>query len=950
MRFEGTHFTSWNPPQGERLLDSRIISLVGARDGSLWIGTGYSLSHWKDGRLVNLTKLSGRIEAMLQASDGSIWLVRTQATDGMGPLCRIEDEKPRCFGQEGGIPFESGIHLAPGNAGELWVGGYSELCLWKPGSCRSYFAKEALRPETFASLRAIGAGRVGTAWAAIDSPGPVLQLQHFAGGKLTPMLFPHVPVNSSDVTSLFVDRDDVLWIGTAHHGIFRIRNGEADHFGKEDGLSSDAVGRFYQDAEGTIWVTTSEGIDNFRDLQTASYSMAEGLSAAAPNAVLATHDGSIWLVNFHALDRLHNGKFSSIQAGKGLPGQNVTTFLEDHSGDIWVGVDDGLWIYSNRKFRPVRRRDGRALGVVYSIVEDNVHNIWVRAGHNLYRIEGSTVRDELTSQQISTSYILAANPRGGIFLGLVNGDLVELRNGQAKTIPSGEVGNTSQIRDLLVEPDGSVWGTTLDEVARWKNGIRRNLTTRNGLPCDGIFALVKDAKDSLWVDTRCGLIEIENAELENWWGHSDSSVKFRLFDILDGIQPGLTSLKPQTARSPDGRLWFVNGHLLQVIDPDHLRKNDIPPPVDIERIVADRKENSLLQKQLRLPALTRELEIDYTALSFVSPQKVRFRYKLEGQDPVWVEAGTRRQAFYNNLRPGSYTFRVIACNNDGLWNEQGTLLSFSVAPAWYQTASFRILAVILCLLGVWSAHRIRIRQVAKAMSARFDARLAERTRIAREFHDTFLQTVQGSKLLAEDALEDPGDSTRMRRAMEQLSNWLGQATQEGRAALNSLRSSATETNDLAEALRRATENGLTSKTVAVNFSVVGRARDMHPIVRDEIYRIGYEAIRNAYAHSRASKMEIEIRYARDLSVRVKDNGIGIDRDILDAGKAGHFGLQGMRERASRIGGKLTLVSTPGSGTELILSVPGGIVYRNAAAEPSSRLKELLEGISRRHPE
>jgi signal transduction histidine kinase len=218
-------------------------------------------------------------------------------------------------------------------------------------------------------------------------------------------------------------------------------------------------------------------------------------------------------------------------------------------------------------------------------------------------------------------------------------------------------------------------------------------------------------------------------------------------------------------------------------------------------------------------------------------------------------------------------------------------------------------------------------QISRAISARFDERLAERTRMARDLHDTFLQTIQGSKLVADDALEPSADPIRMRRAMEQLSVWLATAMQEGRAALNSLRTATAQTNDLAEALRRATEDGLIPSSMAVTFSVIGDTKEMHPIVRDEIYRIGYEAIRNACMHSGASQLEVELRYADDLALRVGDNGTGIDRAIADRGKDGHFGLQGMRERAARIGGKLTLGSSSNSGTEIKLVVPGGIVFR-----------------------
>ena len=365
-----------------------------------------------------------------------------------------------------------------------------------------------------------------------------------------------------------------------------------------------------------------------------------------------------------------------------------------------------------------------------------------------------------------------------------------------------------------------------------------------------------------------------------------------------------------------------------MIDPGQLYKNDIPPLVQIETIVADRK-SYLPRENLRLPALTSDLEINYTALSFAVPQKVQFRYRLDGHDVNWQEPGTRRQAFYNDLGPGSYSFHVIACNNDGVWNESGASLHFIIPPAWYQTSWFRLACILAALLILFCLYRLRVRQIARIISLKFDERLDERTRMARELHDTFLQTIQACTMVADDALEKTSDPEHMRRAMQKLFKWLNQATQEGRAALHSLRSSTTETNDLAEALRRATKNGLIPPWMSVEFSVVGESKEMHPIVRDEVYRIGYEAIRNSIVHSHATRLHVELRYQQDLCLRVKDNGVGIDSVVLSEGKNEHFGLQGMRERAARIGGKLTLVSSAMSGTEVVITVPGSIVFRKS---------------------
>jgi hypothetical protein len=431
--------------------------------------------------------------------------------------------------------------------------------------------------------------------------------------------------------------------------------------------------------------------------------------------------------------------------------------------------------------------------------------------------------------------------------------------------------------------------------------------------------------------------------MQAWWDHPDRKLNLMVLDSSDGVQPGMAAYT-SSAKTPDGRLWFANSSVAQVIDPAHVRENTVVPPVDISALVADRKTYPL-EPSIHLPPLTRDLEIDYTALSYVAPQKVRFRYRLEGHDTGWQEPGTRRQAFYNDLRPRKYRFHVIACNNHGVWNDIGATLDFSVAPAWYQTNSFLLLCVLTGTLVVWALYRLRVGQIARTLSVRFDERLAERTRMARELHDTFLQTIQGSKLVAEHALKSSDDHVRMVRAMGQVADWLGQATEEGRAALNSLRISTTQRNDLADALRRGAEECRTQSPMKVSFSVVGSVKEMHPVVRDEVYRIGYEAIRNACTHSRARQLDVALSYARDLSLRVSDDGVGIDPSVADRGRDGHFGLQGMREQAARIGGKLTVVSSSNSGTEITVVVPGGIVFKNSNTSPFERLHSILKRMS-----
>jgi len=359
----------------------------------------------------------------------------------------------------------------------------------------------------------------------------------------------------------------------------------------------------------------------------------------------------------------------------------------------------------------------------------------------------------------------------------------------------------------------------------------------------------------------------------------------------------------------------------------------IPPPVYVEDVIADRK-NYLPGVSLRLPPLTRDLEIDYTALSFSVPQKVRFRYKMEGRDAGWQEPGTRRQAFYTDLHPGKYRFRVIACNNDGLWSEEGATLDFSVAPAWYQTNWFGVACAATLLMLVYLLYQLRLRQLHHQFSIGLEARVNERTRIARELHDTLLQSFQGLMLRFQTVDEMlPARPMDAKKALEGALNRADQAISEGRDAITDIRSSALASHDLAKSITALMTN-LSEELAAgnrgsVTFRVLveGTPRTLRPTLQDEIYRIARESLRNAFRHAQAGHIETEIMYGESLRLRFRDDGKGIDPSVVEhGGRTGHWGLPGIRERAKHIGAQLEVWSELGAGTEVELSIPGSIAY------------------------
>ena len=550
----------------------------------------------------------------------------------------------------------------------------------------------------------------------MDRRGPGQGLQRWVHGVRKP-LNPTLNESALQVSALFLDHENALWIGTQDQGIYRLNGDKVDRFSSADGLSSDSVTGFYEDREGNIWIATSEGIDCFRNVRVTTFSTRQGLSTNLVDSVLAARDGTIWIGNHGALGSLRGDRLSSIQLPNGLLRQEVTSLFEDHAGRLWVGIEDRLYVYENGKFDPIRRSNNTAIGAVIAITEDRDNNIWAEvlgSPVKLLRIRGREVREVLPGPRMPAAASLAADPQDGIWLGFVDGDLARYRHGRLETF-SAENAAKSPVRQILVRADGSVLVATSSGLTEWQNGTLRTLTSQNGLPCNSLYALVSDNNNALWLYAQCGLVRVADTELREWWNGTNASVKADTFDVFDGARPSYAAFQPHASRSPDGRLWFANQNVVQMIDPNHLEVNALPPPVHIEQIVADRVNYSA-GGQISLPALTRDLEIDYTALSFVVPQKVRFRYRLENHDPDWQEPGTRRQAFYSDLRPGKYRFHVIACNNDGVWNEEGAMLSFTVAPAWYQTNWFRVLCVVGGGVIAWAFYRIRVRQIARAIT------------------------------------------------------------------------------------------------------------------------------------------------------------------------------------------------------------------------------------------
>ena len=953
LRFDGVQNVAWQPPAGQSLPSRDVRTLRVARDGRLWIGANGGLASWKDGQLTHYPELDGKaVETLLEDRAGTMWVGAWAPP--VGNLCAIQKDGTMCYGEDG--RFGSGVTaLYEDGAGNLWAGGMTGLWRWNPGPPKLY-----PMPDPTLRINAVIEGDDGSILIAKNSG--ITQLKD---GRTE--AYPLPAGLQFKPYRLLRDRNGGLWIGAVvDAGLLHVHEGRLDVFNQPDGLAGDAVTCLFEDREGNIWVSTIGGLDRFRDLAITTISVNQGLSSRGVESILAASDGSIWIGTDDGLSRWKNGQFTiyrkrNAQAvgggaggliGKaglvreitrsGLPDDEVDSLFEDDRGQIWVTTPRGVAILESDRFIPL---SSVPAGLVYSIASDSAGNVWMSHREGLFHLLRTSVVERIPWSKLGRKDVATAllyDPvQGDLWLGFFDGAVAHFKDGQLRTTHAGGKGlGGGRVNGLHMDRDGALWVATDGGLSRMKDGRMVTLSSKNGLPCDAVHWMMEDDSGSVWLYLACGLARIPRPELDAWAADLKRPIQARVFDSSEGVRVHsfTTGYSPRVAKSTDGRLWFLPFDGICVIDPRHLPFNSLPPPVHIEQISADRKlhwQNLLgvASSNLRLPALSRDLEIDYTALSFVAPEKIRFKYKLEGRDADWQDVGNRRQAFYGDLPPRNYRFRVIASNNSGVWNEAGDSLDFSIAPAYYQTTWFRVSVVAAFFALLWALYRYRLHQFAKEFNANLEGRVDERLRVSRELHDTLLQSFQGSLLRFQAAYNQiPAHAAEARNTLEGAIDQAAQAVTEGRNAIQGLRSSTVETNDLADALKALGEDLAAHQNngdgVESFVEVAGTPRDLHPILRDEIYRIAGEAMRNAFKHSDARRIEVAIAYSdRQLRMRVRDNGKGIDPEVLaEHGRHGHYGLRGMRERAEGIGGRLEVWSELQSGTEIELTVPASIAY------------------------
>jgi signal transduction histidine kinase/ligand-binding sensor domain-containing protein len=933
FRFDGTRFESFRSPFGDRLLSTHLYSLFGPPSGGLWVGYvlgGFSFLN--NGRVTNyggqIASSTGSVFGFAQDRDGIVWAATASG------LWRFDHAGWQPVGVAWNAPAGSVTQVGFDQNRILWAlagsfGAPQDLIYLLPGTRHFKTAERNQSVEGFMW----DADR-----AVLTDPAarPVSDATHSSEER--PAAYPVLAKDSQR----FLDRNNSVWISYDDKPVV-VRLPRERLRGDLSGTSPAGAETydFYPfelaqlvDREGNVWFGDTKGIHRFSYSPLNRQEFPKEALGNLDFAVAPDDNGAVWISSRTDIPKANLYYVSGGKAQR-RPPEVISAFASRApDGTLWFSGKACLWHLVGHNFVRVDlpREMANQFYSMQTITGDQRGGIWVSFGrHGLYRLADGVwtpYGGRADLPKTGALIIEFTDSLGRLWFGYLNNQLAVLDGDRVRVFGPSDGLQVGTI--LAIHGRGSeIWIGGEFGLEQFDHGRFRNISAVNDEWLRGISGIVETANGDLWLNAISGIFHVRKAEISAALKDLNYRVKGEHFGRREGL-PGIAAQLrplPTAIEGTDGRLWFTFGNGVVWLDPAaYSEKQTVPPPITIQSVSADDKSYAPASG-LSLPAHTSSVQVSYSAVSLSDPEAIRFRYKLEETDKDWHEVASATPVTYHNLPPRSYHFSAEASDTDGNWSGAVATAEFTILPAFYQTGSFKALCAFGAVVLLYMLYMLRVRQLARQYGMRLEERVSERTRIARELHDTLLQTIQGSKLVADNALDSPHEPARIRQALEQLSTWLGRAVEEGRAALNSLRSSATETNDLADGLRRATEECRMFSTMAASFSVDGDARDMHPVVRDEVYRIGYEAIRNACTHSKARQLHVGLKYGQDLAISVGDNGVGIPEPIINGSTDGHYGLQGMRERAVRLGGKLRIVSSIDSGTEVSLVIPGRIAFR-----------------------
>jgi len=930
-RFDGVEFQAYDRRSTPALPGNDIRCLLEAQDGSLWIGSSSGVARWQNGALTTYAERDGVppgiVRGLFETDDHTIW-VWTESG-----LARWDHGH---FTALSGMPADTMTQVIAGTGGSLWVEGPHQAEIYHSGRWTGH--PEALQYGQVEFLAALPGGltAVGTLTEVAIVRGDIAEahpekaVARLAVGRELP---------AGRIQALTADREGALWIGTSK-GLVRWVNGKLERFPVTDPLATASILAVTEDREGDLWVgTETGGLQILRDRRFHVIDTREGLSTDRTTTVIADKSGKVWIgTQTDGVFAIEGGQgkqmsaSSAFNADKGLPSNVILAMAAGAGGELWVGTPDGVSMIRGGQVKTLTSADGLPDDFVRSLLADGDGSVWIGTRHGLVHWRGAaddhkqaaltsgpasgpetyTQTDGLGSDLVGA---MARDSEGDLWIGTLGG----LSRLQGKTLTNYTTANglSSNVVTALLPLAGGMLliGTQEHGLTVW-DGHRFFAAGQDVLGDRSIHAIVEDRLGHIWFATDDGIARCDwksnggaaNVGCSNWVE----------FDTSDGLVSRETSTNghPSASRSSDGRLWFATPRGVVEVDPAQLVMNQVPPGVVLKRAEVDDQLQPFLPDGPPLviqPGHVR-FQFDYAGLSFVAPQKVRYRYMLEGFDRGWIDAGTRRSAYYTNIPPGRYTFRVQAANNDGVWNRDGAELQFDLKPHYYQTRWFLFVAVLFAVGLIVFALRERLRRAERG----FQAVLAERTRIAREIHDTLAQGYVGVSIQLEvlaQMLRQHKESEAATQ-LDTVRDYVRTGLAEARQSIWALRTQDRSENNLPVKLRRLVE-AANGDGLEAEFSLFGAYRPLPADAEQEVVRIVQEAIQNVKKHAAAERLRVQLEYgAQGVMVEISDNGKGGASE-----QQGRYGLLGMRERAATIGGRLEIESVAGSGTTVRLRVP-----------------------------
>lgn len=919
IRFDGMHFREFE----EAALHQNLIrTLVEDGEGNLWVGSlGAGITKiTPTGAVTRFTTKEGlpsdSVFCLASDSKHQIWVCTNQG------LAVLKDGRFRVFTGADGLPSNQIRSTCESPDGTRWVAGFDfGLAHSSDSRFQAYSNSDISAKE---NVTALACASDGTIW--VGKASGVTQMRKGASRSFTAR--DGLPDNA--VSALAEGPDRSLWIGT-NDGISRYRNGEISIYRTRDGLSHSLVLSLYVDREGSLWAGTKDGLDQFTDAKVTPYTTSEGLSGNEVGPVLEDSAGRLWVGTLgHGLNSFDGHRFRSITAREGLIDNTILSLELGKTGDLWVGTRKGLnRLRNGQVIATYTRANGLSGTEVRALFVDTQGSLWAGTNNGLNRFDGTNFARENLAAPSSSNGVLALT--GGHTVRLfVSTDASSLYSLSDNKWTGNSLDLTRSVDCYFLDhARHSAWmGTLGSGLLRWQNGTFTHVRVKDGLYDNRIYSIVRDDSANFWMASSKGIFRVSEKELGDFADgriHSVASIPFSTGQLRFECQSGV---QPAAYRTHDGRLWFSTTNGLVVVDPNHLLSNKMPTPVQVTAILINGQRVDP-HANVELKPSERNVEIRYAGLSFISPEKITFRYILDGYEKAWAEAGARREAFFTNLPPGHFRFKVMARNADGIWSTHPAVLNFTIEPRLYQRAWFFPLLAIAFALAIITGYRMRVRR----LKQRFSLVLAERSRIARELHDTLLQGLAGITMQLQ-ALWTKLPVSKEKQFLAEIIQDAARCSTEARQSLWGLRAVGTAAAlPFSDKLANLARQAVTGKPISLSLKLQPVSLSEFPEAEYQLLRIAQEAISNSVAHAEAKGVDIGLRLEdQQLELIVEDNGIGFE--TTEQQRFGHFGVVGMRERAGEIGAELTITSLRRQGTKVSVRLSlsaAGVSDSNAGA-------------------